>query len=188
MWTVLALGIACGGPTGDEDKGKEAAGAPVAPDPVTVVEVAEVTRGSVADVLVASAVVESEAQADLIPEATGVVREIRRDEGDEVSRGDVLAILDNVALGAGAERATAEVERLRQQVEEARGLLTRGAISVREVEDLEYQLRTAQVSSREASRNYGSTRITAPFDGVVAMRDVHVGELAHWSGSWVSST
>lgn len=173
---VLALTLACGGGDGPPDPEKASEQAP--PEPVTVVETATVGTGSVAEVLVASAVVESEATADIVPEATGVVREIRRDEGDVVEQGDILAVLDNVTLGTGAAKATAEVRRLQQQVDEAKELLTRGAISVREVQDLEFQLETAQMSSREARRTYGSTRLSAPFAGVVAMRQVHVGQLA----------
>ncbi|MBX2796964.1 MAG: efflux RND transporter periplasmic adaptor subunit [Myxococcales bacterium] len=177
---MLIVGVLMGCGSGAEESGKGPKGddADAAVDPVTVVEAASVAKGSVADVLTSSAVVESEASADLVPEATGVVREIRKDEGDPVEKGDVLAVLDNVTLGTGAARASAEVSRLEQQVDEAKSLLQRGAISVREVEDLEHQLRTARLSSREASSSYGSTRLTAPFDGVVAMRDVRVGELA----------
>ena len=170
--------VACGGGGPGGPQGKMDGENKPPPEPVTVVEVAEAGTGSVADMLTSSAVVESEASADLVPEASGVVREIRKDEGDPVQKGDVLAILDNVSLNTGAARASAEVARLEQQVSEAKELLSRGAISVREVEDLEYQLRTARLSSREATSTFGSTRLTAPFDGVVAMRDVHVGELA----------
>lgn len=173
---LVSLMLACG--SGDGPPSSESSADAAPPEPVTVVEATAVSTGSVADVLVASAVVESEASADIVPETTGVVREIRRDEGDVVRKGDILAILDNVSLGTGAAKATAEVERLQQQVEEAKQLLARGAISVREVEDLQFQLQTARMSSREARRTYGSTRLSAPFDGVVAMRQVHVGELA----------
>ncbi len=147
-------------------------------DPVSVVETGQASLGEVAELLTSSAVVESESSADLVPEASGIVRRILKDEGDPVQRGDVLAVLDNVTLGTGAERATAEVDRLREQVAESRGLLERGAISVRELEDLQFQLEQAERQAREATRSYGSTRLTAPFDGVVAQRMVTVGELA----------
>jgi multidrug efflux pump subunit AcrA (membrane-fusion protein) len=51
-----------------------------------------------------------------------------------------------------------------------------GAASAREVEDIAYQLRTAKTTLREATKTYGETRVTAPFAGVVAARDVKVGE------------
>jgi membrane fusion protein (multidrug efflux system) len=178
-WLPLLLGIACSVETGGDapapdeaDEGKEK------PDPVTVVEVAEVGRGGVADEISTSAIVESEARADLVPEATGVVVEVRADEGDRVEAGTVLAVLDNVTLGTGAAVAHEEVARLEAEVAAARGLAKSGAISSRELEDLEFRLRTARLSSTEASRAFGQTRITAPFSGVVAARHIHVGELA----------
>jgi membrane fusion protein (multidrug efflux system) len=177
-WLPLLLAAACGGDSsGSEEKGTgPAAEAP--PEPVTVVDVAEVTRGGVADTIGASAIVESEAQADLVPEAVGIVVEVRADEGDHVEAGTVLAVLDNVMLDTGALRAKEEVARLESQVQQARALSASGAISDKELEDLEFQLRTAQLSAAEATKTFGQTRITAPFAGVIAARNVSVGELA----------
>jgi len=175
MAAVLAVVVACssdgaGGGDGGDDE------AP--PEPVSVVEVAQVIRGSVGDTLTASAVVESEASADLVPEATGVVQSIHADEGDPVEEGQLLAVLKNVSLNTGAAKASAEVQRFEAQVARTRELFEQGAVSARELEDAEHQLRTARLSLREASAGAGTTRIVAPFAGVVAMRDVRVGELA----------
>lgn len=172
-WLALA---ACGSDEAGDDNGKGEDRKPV--DPVTVVEVAPVALGSVAEMLASTAVVESEAQADIIPSAPGVVLSLHKDEGDPVERGDLLAVLDNVSLGAGAERTRAEVQRLEQQVNDMRELHRRGAVSDRELADLEYSLRGARTSAREASRSFGQTRLTAPFAGVVASRNVRIGELA----------
>jgi membrane fusion protein (multidrug efflux system) len=173
FWLALALaGCSGGGEDKPHGEGQEQA------EPVTVVEMAMASSGTVIDEIVSSAVVEALAQADLVPEATGVVVQIHKDEGDPVTKGEVLAVLDNAVLGTGAERARGEVSRLEQQVNEARELLQRGAISNRELEDLEHQLNTARLSAREASRTWGQTRLVAPFDGVVAMRGIQMGELA----------
>jgi membrane fusion protein (multidrug efflux system) len=164
--------VACGG----GEMGGEEQGAP--PEPVSVVEVTEVVLGSVGDTLTASAVVESEASASLMPEASGVVKSLHADEGDPVTKGQLLAVLENVSLNTGAAKASAEVQRLRAQAERTRELFAQGAVSARDLEDAEHQLRTAQLTLREASAGYGTTRIVAPFDGVVARRDLRVGELA----------
>jgi membrane fusion protein (multidrug efflux system) len=145
---------------------------------VSVVEVSLVGRGAVADQVSASAVVESELTANLVPEATGIINEILADEGDPVVEGQVLATLENVALGTGAARARAEVARLADQASRTRALFEQGAISARELGEAEHALNTARLSLREASAGYGNTRILAPFDGVVALRNVKVGELA----------
>ncbi len=173
-WALLSLGMlaACsswGGKGEDEDQ------AP--PEPVTVVQTQVVTVGDVADRLLTSATIEAAASADITAEATGTVVSIAKDVGDHVRRGELLAVIDNVQLDAGAERADAEVTNLLARVAEAEKLHTSGAVSSRELEDLKFQLATARSSKREADRGRGTLRLTAPFDGVVAARDLHVGEL-----------
>lgn len=175
MLLFLAM-IACAGGGQGDRWGQHGPGG--RPEPVTVVEVQAAGPGEVADTLQASAVVESERAASLIPSTTGVVLSIHADEGDPVQAGQLLAILDNVTLDAGAERASAEVKRLEDQVRQLEELARRGAVSDRELEDARYQLQTARTSAREATRTFGQTRLTAPFDGVVARRDVRIGELA----------
>lgn len=171
-WMLL---VACSGGGGPPGAG---GGDGEAPEPVSVVEVRPVTRGSVGDTLTASAVVESEAQATLMPEASGVVTRLLADEGDPVQKGQVLAVLENVSLNTGAAKASSEVRRLEAQVARTRDLYAQGAISARDLEDAEHQLTTARLTLREASAGQGTTRIEAPFDGVVAQRDLRVGELA----------
>ena len=147
-------------------------------EPVTVVEVDEVVSGSVAQVLVSSAVVESERAADLLPQATGVVRQVLVDEGDVVQKGQLLATFENVTLDAGAERARAEVDKLARDARTSRELFGKGAISQKELSEAEYQLATAESRLKEARGSAGQTAIRSPFFGVVASRDVRVGQLA----------
>lgn len=180
---LISIATACGmegsGPGGPGMDGK----GDKKPDPVTVVEIDAATLGSVADVLASSATVESESQADIIPVSTGIAVSVHKDEGDPVQKGDLLAVLDNVSLGASAERAASDLQRLEEQYREMERLASQGAVSNRELSDLRYQLEAAKTSKREASRSYGQTRLTAPFDGVVSMRNIRVGELATSSGA-----
>jgi membrane fusion protein (multidrug efflux system) len=149
-----------------------------APVPATVVEVADAATGAVADLLVTNATVDTERRADIIPQATGIVREIRAAEGDVVQAGQVLAVLDNVSLDESANRAIAEVRRLEAEVDVARRLVEQRAMAQRELDELEGRLLGARSTLREASVVAKQTRLVAPFDGVVAARDLRVGELA----------
>ena len=142
------------------------------------VEVQPVVLGTIREFVQTHSVVESEKIADLLPPSPGVVVFAGFEIGDEVQEGDVLAILDNVALDVGAERTQRNVTRLEQQVRQQRMLLEKGAISKREFDDLVHELRTARGVAREAKKNFGQTRLTAPFGGVVASRDLRVGEYA----------
>jgi len=162
-----------GGPDGPGGQGEHPE-----PDPAVVVQVSKVGTGSVADDLVTSAVVESERQADLYPEASGTVVAVKKDEGDAVKKGEVLAVLDNVTLDAGAQQATASLEKAKKDFERIKMLHDQGAVSDNDLAEARYALEQARTSAHEATRSFGQTRITAPFDGVVAARDVRVGELA----------
>ncbi|MEZ4321547.1 MAG: efflux RND transporter periplasmic adaptor subunit [Myxococcota bacterium] len=172
MWVLIWGLMACSG-SSDGDDSEDT------PVPVTVVRTEDVREGAVTDVLSTTSVVEAERAADIVPIAPGVVLSIHADDGDPVKRGDLLAVLESVSLSAGAERSRAEVGRLQKQVEDMKKLASRGAVSARELEDLEYQLQAAKTNAREAQRSFGQTRLTAPFDGVVARRDVKVGQLAN---------
>lgn len=172
--------VACSGGDDEDgdDGGKDGWGKGPKAEPVSLVLVDVVGTGEVADNLASTAIIESESSADIIPSTTGVVLSLHKDEGDVVNKGDLLAVLESVSLDAGAERSRAELTRVQQQYDEMSKLAARGAVSDRELQDLAYQLKTAKTSAREASRSFGQTRLTAPFDGVVAARDVRVGELA----------
>ena len=172
---VLIATTGCGGDSsgkwGDWGSAKKAARA-------AVVEVNVVSTGPVVETLDTNAVVEAVQSADLFPSATGQVLRVAVEEGDVIKRGDTLAVLESVVAGAGASRADAEVSKLRRELSQSQELYNRGAISEKELEDLRYQLKAASTSATEARHSLGNTRITAPFDGVVALRDIRVGEIA----------
>ncbi len=146
--------------------------------PATVVEATAVVLGGVADVLLASASVEAEASADVSPGTTGTVVSVVVDVGDTVRKGQLLAVINNANLDAGEAVAVSEARQLAARLEETERLFSSGAVSAREVEDLRHQARTATIRATEASRSAGETRLVAPFDGIVAAREVRVGELA----------
>jgi membrane fusion protein (multidrug efflux system) len=142
------------------------------------VEAAVVESGSVADYLETTGTIESEAQADIVPEASGTVTRIDVEEGDSVRKGQVLAILANPSLDAGNSRAQIELERASHDLEKARQLHADGVISDVELAGAKTSYRTAQTSADEARRTRGFTRLTSPIDGTVSVRDLRIGEVA----------
>ncbi|MDP2308765.1 MAG: efflux RND transporter periplasmic adaptor subunit [Pseudomonadota bacterium] len=174
---MLFLGACAGGSegaAGDEDKAEDEREA----DPRTLVEVAAVGRGSVGDHIGASAVVESEAQASLVPETQGIVTGIYAEEGDTVKKGQLLAVVASPTLDAAYQRAGAELERASADAEAAERLFGQGAISKTEVDTARRALSGARTANEEASRTKGFTRLESPIDGTVAARTLRYGELA----------
>ena len=104
----LVFLVACsGGPPG---RGDGAVETEAEPDQRLLVEVISVEQGSVADYLETTGTVESEAQADIVPEASGTVTRIDVEEGDAVRKGQVLAVIANPSLDASNSRAQIELE------------------------------------------------------------------------------
>ena len=158
--------------------GKESWGGNTVKDWRVLVEAVEVGVGSVARELVTHGTLESEAMADITPEAGGVVQEIRVEEGDPVRAGSILAVLSNPSLEAGSARARVELSQAQRRFEQAQTLHARGAISDTEFQEAEDGFAIAKASHREATGSAGFTRLTSPIDGTVSIRDVRLGELA----------
>ena len=133
---------------------------------------------SVAKHLVTTGSLESEAQADITPEASGVVTRISVEEGDAVSKGALLAVLANPRLEAAATRARVDLGKARRNAEQAERLHAKGAISEAELLEAREVLQAARASWREATGSRDFTHLTSPIDGTVSVRDVRIGELA----------
>jgi len=172
---MLVLGACQSGPEGGPD-GEEKAEAE--PDPRTLVEVVAVGRGGVGDHIGASAVIESESQASLVPETQGIVTGIYAEEGDTVRKGQLLAVVASPTLDAAYQRAGAELERATADAQAAERLFGQGAISKSEVDTARRALEAARTANEEASRTKGFTRLESPIDGTVAARTLRYGELA----------
>lgn len=174
---LAACQVQTGGPPGGGPPGENAEKKGPVDDRV-LVEVAPAGPGEVADHLVTTGLLESERQADLVPEATGMVSQILVEEGDPVRAGQLLAVLTNPNLEGAARRAGLELDRARQEAERVARLHEQGVVSESEHTAARQALATAEASFQEATRAKGFTRLEAPFDGVVAVRDVRLGEVA----------
>lgn len=180
LMLLLLLSLACsvggdggkgGGKGGDEED------EPVV-DPRILVDVQPAALGAVGDHVLASAAVESEGQAILVPEATGVVTGIYVEEGDRITRGQLLAVIASPQLDAAYQRASAELERTEAEAAAAQRLFDQGALSRSEYEGAQRALGAARTAHQEASATRGFTRLESPIDGVLAARNVHFGEIA----------
>ena len=153
---LLFMLAACGG---GEDRGKRrggwarwaatrSTGASSSRPPVHAGAASElVTHGSL----------ESEAMADITPEAAGVVTEVRAEEGERVARGQVLAVLSSPSLEAGSERAKVELSQARRRFEQSKVLHGTGAISDSEFLEAQDAFEIAKASFNEARGTRGFT-------------------------------
>lgn len=96
--------------------------------------------------------------------------------GQSVKRGDILleqhARLQDIAV----ERAQIQLMDARRNVARIQKSVQKGAATQRELDDAETEVLLAQINLQEAQENKEMRLIRAPFDGVVGLTDVEVGD------------
>lgn len=113
------------------------------------------------------------------PEVAGRIAEIRFEEGEQVSEGQPLVILDDSIYRAEVDEVQASLELSRANHERAIDLLNRGAGTTKARDEALAQLRADQAALALAQARLDKTVIRAPFDGVVGLRRVSVGDFVN---------
>ena len=113
-----------------------------------------------------------ERDAAVVARAQGTVDSLFVELGDRVATGQLLARLESADQEIALASADAAYENLDRVAKRARALMKSGGTSVADSEQVEFQLRQADITRRKARRDLELTRVTAPFEGVVTSRSV----------------
>ena len=115
--------------------------------------------------------------ADLSVQAAGVVRAIDFQAGDKVTAGQLLVQIDDSAEQADMSSAQASIKLDQAELTRATTLLKKGYATQETVDNAQAQLNVAQASYDHAKAIADLKAIKAPFDGVVGIAQVNVGQL-----------
>lgn len=96
--------------------------------------------------------------------------------GQAVKKGDVLVELDSRLQDVNMQRAEIELEDAQKNLDRVKNSLKQGAVTEREVDDANTTFRLAKVTLLEAKENKEDRLVRAPFDGIVGLTDVEVGD------------
>ena len=116
-------------------------------------------------------------EVQVLPKQQGVVAQIHVEEGDFVSEGDVLAVMDDEEWRYEMRRAEAQAEASRRQAERAEVLQGQGLMSDQEAEGMKADAEVAESDYELAQLRVRNARITAPVDGIVTHREIERGQL-----------
>jgi membrane fusion protein (multidrug efflux system) len=156
-----------------EKKGEEKAEKLVA----IPVETAEVKNSDVAAFYSGTTTIESDEQAVVVSQITGVVLEIKAEEGEFVQAGTLLARVEPDRYRLEVQRNQAALKRLETDFQRKKELFDRELVSAEDFERVsaEYEAQKAQVELSKLDLKY--TDIRAPISGYVSERMVRVGNL-----------
>ena len=174
---VLTLGAKAMGLIGGTNAEEGAAGGPGGMPPMPV-DVDSARRTSVVDAVRATGRIEAVSAVDLRSDESGRIVELLFREGQAVEAGTPLLRIDDTLLRAQAERAAADRDLARQQLERARRLRAENAAAPADVERAEAAFRSAEAALAVLQVQIERSVVRAPFSGVVGQRFVSAGDYA----------
>lgn len=144
------------------------------------------------DVVVQTGEVQPVIKLDVKSEASGKIETISIREGQKVSKGDLLFIIDpsrltfqKKKLDLSVKKAQLDVNVAQRNYDDAKKLSATGTISGKQLFDLETRkeesaivLQQQLLELSDITYQLSKTRVTSPMDGVVISLDVEEGEIA----------
>lgn len=117
-------------------------------------------------------------EVDLSFETSGKITDINFMEGSAVSKGELLAKVNDRQLKAQLARLEAQIPLAEDRVFRQNALLQRDAVSKEAYEQVKTELATLNADIENVKANIAMTELRAPFDGVVGLRQVSIGAYA----------
>ena len=140
------------------------------------VETVAIERGRVTDEIEALGTLAANESIVIAPEITGRVTRLGFKEGERVKEGQVLVELDSVILENELKQTQADFDLAKDTFERARQLAQRGTGTQVALDQAAAQLASGEARVALARARLEKATITAPFDGVVGLRSVGVGD------------
>jgi membrane fusion protein, multidrug efflux system len=152
---------------------KSPAKGPGGPAPVEVIELQPVR---VVEAINAVGSLRSNESVVLRPEVSGRIATIGFRDGQAVRRGQVLVALDATLNEAEVAQARAEFDLAKSNLQRTEDLASKNFVSSSAQDQAASSLQVAEAKLKLAQARLAKMRILAPFDGVVGIRNVSVGD------------
>lgn len=150
--------------------------APAAAPGAAPVEVVELKPTTVKEELQAVGALRSNESVMLRPEVSGRIAAIHFRDGQPVKKGQVLVALDATLNEAEVAQARAELELARNNLKRTEDLARKNFVSDSAQEQAAANVEVLAARLKLAEARLAKMRVTAPFDGVVGIRNISVGD------------
>ncbi len=173
-WYAYTANRAPAAPAAAPAGGGKPAGGP--PGGGVAVEVATVAAADFSDEASAVGTLKSIQSVVLRPETPGRIAAINFRDGAVVARGAVLVALDAAVQEAELQQARANLALAQSNHKRNQELVEKKFVSQQALENSSAALKVQEAAVQLAEAKAGRMRIKAPFDGIVGLRNVSVGD------------
>lgn len=141
-----------------------------------LVELAEVKRGRIEEVLERSAALQAEEQVLVLARAQNPAVELLVEEGDLVEKDQVMLRLENDSQLTNYNQAKSQSDKTKIEFDRIEKLFNQNLISESEYVNARFAYEQATLAAEEAKRQLDYTEVRAPIKGTVTSRTVKVGD------------
>src|SRR3989304_3850261 len=144
---------------------------------VKKVQVEEVKRGEIKAIVNAPGRVNPKTVVNISSDIMGKIVELNVKEGDQVQKGQILALLDDTREKSELESATANLKFVERSFERKKKLFSEDLISNEEFQQAEAEFKTTLMRFENARKTYEKTQILSPISGNSTRLIVEEGEI-----------
>lgn len=149
---------------------------PALAEQAPLVEVVQPERTLVRDELITFGSLRSDESTVIRPELGGRLAAVHFREGEAVKAGELLVSLDDAIARAELAQAQANLDLAEKSFQRTQLLFKRGASNAQAQDEAQSQQQAARASLALAQARLDKTQIRAPYDGVLGLRQVSVGD------------
>ena len=170
LWLAIVpvVLVSCGQRTENERPSRDAA--------VLQVETLKAAPEAYQQALALTGSLSAEDEIRLRPEMSGMVEKIHFEDGQQIARGDEILTLRNADFRARLSRSEAELKLAEATASRLRQLIDSNAVSGVDLDQAEAALAVANAEVELTAAELAKTVLAAPFDGVIGLREVSVGD------------
>jgi RND family efflux transporter MFP subunit len=107
----------------------------------------------------------------------GRLTKVLIEEGQSLTKGQLVAVLDSKDYALMRDLAAAQVNAIQPHVGRAEKLLASEAVSPSQMDQLRSQLEAARIQASQAEAQLSYARLTSPIDGVIVKKMASAGDL-----------
>jgi len=143
--------------------------------PAMPVETATVRMQAMADKFEAVGTIEADQAVTVVSEIDGTVVSLPFKEGERIKTGQLIAKLEDAQLAAEVARTEALRDQSKVNYERVKTVVDQNAGTAQDLDNAAAALKVAEANLALARARFKKTRIVAPFDGKVGVRQISVG-------------
>ena len=143
---------------------------------IVPVEVTTVTRGDISNYILLNSNLETEIMADVYSRIQGIVDSIAKEEGQYVSKGELMLKLEAKEYVLAERKAKIEYDKQEKNFQRLKSMFDKNLLSEDEFEKARFARDAAKIQWEEAELNLSYTEICSPIAGRVGDRLAKIGQ------------